>query len=95
MATIVNPTYRLSEFLFKFDLWVIDGIVNGAGRLTLFLSWIHERFDTFVVDGAVNGTGHVSMFFGRNIRRIQTGQLQTYALVVFFGAVVFIFIKLI
>jgi len=35
------------------------------------------------------------MFIGRNLRKIQTGQLQTYALVVFLGAVVFIFIKLI
>jgi NADH-quinone oxidoreductase subunit L len=95
MAVIVNPTYRFAEFLFKFDLLIIDGIVNGTGKLTLFLSWAHERFDTYVVDGAVNGTGYVSMFFGRTLRKIQTGQLQTYALVVFFGAVVFLFIKLI
>lgn len=95
MAVIVNPTYWLAEFLFKFDLIIIDGIVNGTGKLTLFLSWAHERFDTYVVDGAVNGTGYVSMFFGRTLRKIQTGQLQTYALVVFFGAVVFLFIKLI
>ena len=95
MAVIVDPTYKLSEFLFKFDQLVIDGIVNGAGKLTLVLSWLNERFDTYVVDGAVNGAGYMSMFFGRHIRKIQTGQLQTYALVVFLGAVVFIFIKLI
>ncbi len=95
MAVIVNPTYRLADFLFKFDLLIIDGIVNGTGKLTLFISWANERFDTYVVDGAVNGTGYLSMFFGRTLRKIQTGQLQTYALVVFFGAVVFLFIKLI
>ncbi|MEE8417510.1 MAG: NADH-quinone oxidoreductase subunit L, partial [candidate division Zixibacteria bacterium] len=95
MAVIVNPTYWLADFLFKFDLIIIDGIVNGTGKLTLFLSWANERFDTYVVDGAVNGTGYLSMFFGRTLRKIQTGQLQTYALVVFFGAVVFLFIKLI
>lgn len=95
MATIINPTYWLMEVLFKFDQLIIDGMVNGAGKLTLFFSWAHERFDTYVVDGAVNGSGYLSMFFGRNIRKIQTGQLQTYALVVFFGAVVFMFIKLI
>ena len=83
------------EVLFKFDQLIIDGMVNGAGKLTLFFSWAHERFDTYVVDGAVNGTGYLSMFFGRNFRKFQTGQLQTYALVVFFGAVVFLFIKLI
>jgi len=95
MATVINPTYRFMEFLFKFDQLVIDGIVNGFGKATLFTSWIHERFDTYVVDGAVNGTGYASMFFGRHIRKIQTGQLQTYALFVFLGVVVFMFIKLI
>jgi NADH-quinone oxidoreductase subunit L len=95
MAVIVNPTYWLSEHMFKFDQLIIDGAVNGAGKLTLLLSWLNERFDTIVVDGAVNGAGYMSMLFGRNIRRIQTGQLQTYALVVFLGAVVFIFMKLI
>ncbi len=95
MAAVVNPTYRLAEFLFRFDQVIIDGIVNGAGHVTLALSWIHERFDIYVVDGAVNGAGYLSMFIGRHIRKLQTGQLQTYALWVFFGAVVFMFIKLI
>jgi NADH-quinone oxidoreductase subunit L len=95
MATIIKPTYWLMELLFKFDLLIIDGIVNGFGKVTLFTSWIHERFDTYVVDGAVNGAGYMSMFFGRHVRKIQTGQLQTYALFIFLGAVVFMFIKLI
>jgi NADH-quinone oxidoreductase subunit L len=95
MATVINPTYWFMEVLFKFDLLVIDGIVNGFGKVTLLTSWLNERFDTYVVDGAVNATGYVSMFFGRHLRKIQTGQLQTYALVVFLGAVVFMFIKLI
>ncbi len=64
-------------------------------KTTLFFSWIYERFDTCVVDGAVNGSGYLSMFVGRTVRKIQTGQLQTYALFVFLGAVVFVFIKLI
>ncbi len=95
MATIVNPTYKLADFLFRFDQVAIDGLVNGAAKVTLALSWLNEIFDTYVVDGAVNGAGYISVFFGKNIRRIQTGQLQTYALVVFLGAVVFMFIKLI
>jgi NADH-quinone oxidoreductase subunit L len=95
MAVVINPVYWFMEFLFKFDQLVIDGIVNGFGKVTLLTSWLNERFDTYVVDGAVNGTGYMSMFFGRHIRKIQTGQLQTYALYVFLGAVVFMFIKLI
>jgi NADH-quinone oxidoreductase subunit L len=95
MAIIINPTYKLADFLFRFDQVAIDGLVNGAAKVTLALSWLNEIFDTYVVDGAVNGAGYISVFFGKNIRKIQTGQLQTYALVVFLGAVVFMFIKLI
>jgi NADH-quinone oxidoreductase subunit L len=93
MAVIVNPTYKFSEFLFTFDQVVIDGLVNGAGKLTLWWSWAKERFDTLVVDGAVNGTGYLSLALGKAIRRTQTGQLQTYALVIFIGAVILIFMK--
>jgi NADH-quinone oxidoreductase subunit L len=95
MATIVNPTYRLMEILFKFDMVVIDGMVNGVGKLTLLWSWAKERFDTIVVDGAVNGVGYLSLAMGRAIRKTQTGQLQTYALVIFLGAVILIFMKFI
>ena len=95
MATIVNPTYKFSEFLFKFDQVVIDGIVNGTAKLTLWWSWAKERFDTIIVDGAVNGTGYISLALGKAIRRTQTGQLQTYALVIFIGAVILIFMKFI
>jgi len=95
MATIINPVYYLMEKVFRFDLVVIDGAVNGAGKLTLWWSWAKERFDTYVIDGAVNGAGYLSLAAGRFFRKTQTGQLQTYALVIFLGAVVLIFWKII
>lgn len=95
MTIIINPTYWLMEILFKFDQIVIDGMVNGVGKLTLLWSWAKERFDTYVVDGAVNGLGYMSLSMGRAIRKTQTGQLQTYALVIFLGAVILIFMKFI
>ena len=95
MATIVNPVYNIMEKLFRFDMTVIDGMVNGVGKITLWWSWAKERFDTIVVDGAVNGTGYLSLGLGRIFRKTQTGQLQTYALVIFLGAVVLIFMKFI
>jgi len=95
MAVIINPVYNLMEKMFRFDQVVIDGAVNGVGKLTLWWSWAKERFDTIVVDGAVNGVGYLSLGMGKLIRKTQTGQLQTYALVVFLGAVVLIFMKFI
>jgi NADH:ubiquinone oxidoreductase subunit 5 (subunit L)/multisubunit Na+/H+ antiporter MnhA subunit len=95
MATIINPVYYLMEKVFRFDQVVIDGAVNGAGKLTLWWSWAKERFDTYVIDGAVNGAGYLSLAAGRFLRKTQTGQLQTYALVIFLGAVVLIFWQII
>jgi len=95
MAMIINPVYKIMEKMFRFDQVVIDGAVNGVGKLTLWWSWAKERFDTIVVDGAVNGAGYLSMGLGKFIRKSQTGQLQTYALVVFLGAVILLFMKFI
>jgi len=92
-GAIIEPTYRLTEKLYKFDLGVIDWLVNFFGDFTLFLSWAKERFDTYVVDGAVNGLGYTIRAFGGGLRRIQTGQLQNYAFVIFLGLVVFILLR--
>jgi len=93
MATIINPVYYIMEKVFRFDVLVIDGAVNGVGKLTLLWSRAKERFDTYVIDGAVNGAGYLSLAMGRIIRKTQTGQLQTYALVIFLGAIILIFMK--
>ena len=94
-AIIIRPLFKLADFLFKkFDLGVIDWLVNAAGNFTVFLSWFWELFDTYVVDGAVNGLGYVVRGTGAGIRRVQTGQLQNYAFVIFFGIVLIILLKI-
>ncbi len=92
--TIVNPILRLSEGLFKFDLGVIDWLVNGVGNFTLFLSNVKEWFDSHIVDGAVNGLGYLTRRVGSAARKVQTGQLQNYAFVIFFAIVIILLIKL-
>jgi NADH-quinone oxidoreductase subunit L len=94
-AIIIRPLFKLADFLFKkFDLGVIDWLVNAAGNFTVFLSWFWELFDTYVVDGAVNGLGYVVRGTGAGIRRVQTGQLQNYAFIIFFGIVLIILLKI-
>jgi NADH-quinone oxidoreductase subunit L len=92
--TIVNPILRLSDKLFKFDWGVIDWLVNGVGKFTVFLSDTKEWFDTHIVDGAVNGIGYTIKAIGSAGRKIQTGQLQNYAFVIFFAIVIILLIKL-
>ena len=57
----VKGTQRLSNWLYRFDdLWVIDPIVDGVGKLRRRISEIGQVFDTRVVDGIVNGIGAVT-----------------------------------
>jgi NADH-quinone oxidoreductase subunit L len=92
--TIVNPILKLSDKLFKFDLGVIDWLVNGVGNSTVFLSNVKEWFDSHIVDGAVNGVGYAIKGIGSAARKIQTGQLQNYAFIIFFAIVIILLIKL-
>jgi NADH-quinone oxidoreductase subunit L len=94
-AVIINPLLKLADILFaKFDVGVLDWLVNGAGSFTVFLSDVKEWFDSRIVDGGVNGLAYLTRNIGSGLRRIQTGQLQNYAFVVFFGLVLIILFKL-
>jgi NADH-quinone oxidoreductase subunit L len=90
-AIIINPLMKLCDFLFvKLDVGVVDWLVNGVGNFTVFLSDVKEWFDSHIVDGAVNGVAYVTRGVGSGLRRVQTGQLQNYAFIIFFGLVLII-----
>jgi NADH-quinone oxidoreductase subunit L len=94
-AIIINPLLRLSDHLFvKFDVGVIDWLVNAFGSFTVFLSDVKEWFDSHIVDGMVNGSAYVTRGIGSGLRKVQTGQVQNYAFVIFFGLVLIILFKL-
>ncbi len=94
-AIIINPVMKFSKLLFeRLDVGVVDWLVNGAGNLTVFLSDVKEWFDSRIVDGAVNGVAHLTRGVGSGLRRTQTGQLQNYAFIIFFGLVLIILFKL-
>ncbi len=94
-AIIINPILRLSDHLFvKLDVGVVDWLVNAAGSFTVFLSDVKEWFDSHIVDGMVNGSAYVTRGIGSGLRRVQTGQVQNYAFVIFFGLVLIILFKL-
>jgi NADH-quinone oxidoreductase subunit L len=88
---IVNPCKRLSAQLWAFDAWVVDGMVNGAARVTLLAGRFSFWIDARIVDGLVNAVAWVlkqtSLFF----RFIQTGRVQHYAFVMFLGFLAFAF----
>jgi NADH-quinone oxidoreductase subunit L len=88
----VGGTLALSRFLAWFDGTIVDGIVNGAAAVTRLLSRISGLFDSVVVDGLVNLIATLNGIFGLIIRKIQTGKVQSYLIMVVFSIVVLLFI---
>ncbi len=64
--------------------------MNGAGRLTVVSSWFSGLTDKRVVDGAVNLVGGVIREGSHVFRRLQSGLVQNYALLMLFGIFAFV-----
>jgi NADH:ubiquinone oxidoreductase subunit 5 (subunit L)/multisubunit Na+/H+ antiporter MnhA subunit len=83
----VPTLYRASVNKWYFDdlndlLFVrVGGVVANA------FAW----FDVHVIDGAVNGVARVVQGAGREIRQVQTGRVQNYALGIAAGLIVIAF----
>ena len=67
---------------------------TGTGWLTVFASWISSLLDRYVVDGAVNLVGRSSEESSFVFRRVQTGLVQNYALLMLAGVCAFVSIYL-
>ncbi|UCH65515.1 MAG: NADH-quinone oxidoreductase subunit L [Ignavibacterium sp.] len=90
--TFVAGTLALSRFLGKFDLKIIDGIVDGSAYITKGFSFFIGKFDNVVIDGLVNFFAYLSGFIGLIFRRFQTGRVQTYLVFVLVSLVILLFI---
>lgn len=88
LAKKFAPLYKLSFNKFYIDeiyLWIIHNVIDGLGRV---LWWV----DVKIVDGIIDGIGKLAQVLGSLLRRIQTGKLQHYALVLFAGVVILVLI---
>ncbi len=96
--TVVRGTLALGRLLWWIDANIVDGLVNLTWRVTLFLfGHGSSLFDRFIVDGAVNGVAFATGAGSRMFRRMQSGFVQNYALVMGGGivliAVIYLFLK--
>jgi NADH-quinone oxidoreductase subunit L len=93
-STVIRGTLATARGLWVFDRRVVDGAVNGWAALTRVGAWGSHMFDKYVVDGIVNvlawGAGEGSFF----VRRLQTGLVQNYALLMVAGVFAFLTIYL-
>ena len=93
-ATVIAGTFVAGDGLWAVDRNVVDGAVNGAGKLTVIGSWFSGLTDRRVVDGLVNLVGWIVQESSLAFRRFQTGLVQNYALLMLFGVFAFVSIYL-
>jgi NADH-quinone oxidoreductase subunit L len=89
-STVIAGTMASGRGLWGFDKAVVDGLVNGAGKVTLITAWFSSLMDRTVVDGLVNLVGRIANEISYLVRRLQTGLIQNYALMMLFGVFVFV-----
>ena len=92
-ALLITPMKRLAGQLWSFDTWVVDGMVNGAGRATLLFAHASYWFDTYIVDGLVNFVAWLFQQFASLFKTFQSGRVQNYAFVMLLGFVLLMFFK--
>ena len=94
-ATFIAGTMGSGRGLWVVDRKVVDGAVNGNGKLTVISAWFSSLTDRTVVDGAVNLVGWIAQELSYWFRRVQTGLVQNYALLMLVGIFMFVSVYLI
>ena len=93
-VVFVNGTLLIARFGSLFDQYIIDGIVNGAAALTRFVSWLNGLFDQYIIDGIVNLIANVTFGIGNKLRRVQTGNINSYLYGILIAVLLLIIAKL-
>ncbi len=72
--------------LARFDDAVVDRTVDLSGAVTRLAAQLAAWWDVWVVDGLwINGLAKLSVLIARPLLLLQSGRLQTYALLMVFG----------
>jgi NADH-quinone oxidoreductase subunit L len=93
-AIFVNGALLLARIGSLFDQYIIDSIVDGSASLTRLVSWINGLFDNYIIDGLVNAIANFTFWTGNTMRRIQTGNINSYLYGILIAVVVAIIVKL-
>jgi NADH-quinone oxidoreductase subunit L len=88
--TVISGTFNAGKGLWVVDRRVVDGVVNGSGWFTLIGAWFSGLTDRSVVDGLVNLVGRMCEEGSFWFRKLQTGLVQNYALLMLFGVFAFV-----
>ena len=92
-ATVVRGSLVLASISYWIDQNLIDGFVNLMGAIGRSVAYVDKFIDERIVDGAVNGIASLTWNSGKQLRRIQTGHIQSYLFGALFGAIAFVIIQ--
>jgi NADH:ubiquinone oxidoreductase subunit 5 (subunit L)/multisubunit Na+/H+ antiporter MnhA subunit len=84
---LVRPVHLIAKFTAMFDRRIIDGIVDGCARVTLWVSKIDDAIDRYGVDWLIDVIGNSTHSLGLTLRAAQTGRLRQYVLFVVIATV--------
>jgi len=93
-VVFVNGTLLIARLGSLFDQYIIDGIVDGSAALTRFVSWLNGLFDQYIIDGIVNLIANVTFGIGNKLRRVQTGNINSYLYGILIAVLLLIIAKL-
>ena len=84
---VQNRAFLRSAHRVLLHKYYVDDLYSLLIRYVVFgFSHIAQAFDTYVIDGIVNGVARLITTFGRDVRHVETGRVQTY-MIGFFGGV--------
>ena len=85
-ASVKGP---LADLTYLSNQKILDGTVNTVGRTAVKIGQInYQRIDQTLVDGFVNASGQISSDAGEELRKIQSGKVQSYAAILFAAATI-------
>jgi NADH-quinone oxidoreductase subunit L len=93
-ATVISGTFAAARGLWTVDRNVVNGAVDGTAAVTRISSSISGLTDSNLVDGLVNLIGLIVQESSHAFRRLQTGLVQNYAMVMLFGIFAFVTVYL-
>jgi NADH:ubiquinone oxidoreductase subunit 5 (subunit L)/multisubunit Na+/H+ antiporter MnhA subunit len=80
-ALFVRPSLGIARLASRVDRTVIDGLVDGSVAATVALSRLDRRFDQSIIDRIVGLVARVTYGIGDVGRRLQTGRLRGYLMI--------------
>ncbi len=89
-TALIRPILCFVGFCREFDRRVIDGIVRAVGSAVLSCAWFCSLIEKYVIYGLINLIGYANHLAARISRRLQTGVVNHYALMIIVGVFIFV-----